>query len=235
MSNLELWREDVEIFFQCCKIDLIPRFGIFNSTISNGEWETRLLTFLLLLGLIYRFQDRLNNVLIVVSDAWNRYRPRQQAEMIGETRISSKKSGRCRARFVSSHRSKKKWKQELFFSDEGMKHQIETTSSSHCLICSHVSYVLLVYIHSIGPHELVAIARDIFIHVLKHILRKKKESNFNISKIKDDQQQPLRGAASAFSPKLSRMKSKANATSCFSADRKLMIILPTFSIYFSYE
>lgn len=113
-----------------------------------------------------------------------------------------------------------------------MKHQIETTSSSHCLICSHVSYVLLVYIHSIGPHELVAIARDIFIYVLKHI---RKKSNFNISKIKDDQQQPLRGVASAFSPKLSCMKSKANATSCFSADRKLMIILPTFSIYFSYE
>lgn len=110
-----------------------------------------------------------------------------------------------------------------------MKHQIETTSSSHCLICSHVSYVLLVYIHSIGPHELVAIARDIFIYVLKHI---RKKSNFNISKIKDDQQQPLRGVASAFSPKLSCMKSKANATSCFSADRKLMIILPTFSIYF---
>lgn len=102
-------------FFQCCKIDLIPRFGIFNSTISNGEWETRLLTFLLLLGLIYRFQDRLNNVLIVVSDAWNRYRPRQQAEMIGETRISSKKSGRCRARFVSSHRSKKNESKSYFF------------------------------------------------------------------------------------------------------------------------
>lgn len=115
MSNLELWREDVEIFFQCCKIDLISRFGIFNSTILNGEWETRLLTFLLLLGLIYRFQDRLNNVLIVVSDAWNRYRPRQQAEMIGETRISSKKSGRCRARFVSSHRSKKKMKARVIF------------------------------------------------------------------------------------------------------------------------
>lgn len=80
--------------------------------------------------------------------------------------------------------------------------------------CSHVSHWVCVHI----SHELRRSSsdRDIF-RINKY--ERKKSWNFNISKIKDDQQQPLRGVDQCVQALLAwmwiHMKSKANATSCF--------------------